>query len=56
VLIGFAAHFECRKKYRHYGGDHIILIDHVERYAHTSKPSLLFCLGKYMRGEPLIPP
>jgi flavin reductase (DIM6/NTAB) family NADH-FMN oxidoreductase RutF len=56
VLIGSAAHFECRNEYRHYGGDHIIFIGHVERYAHTSKPTLLFCRGKYMRGEPLIPP
>ena len=56
VLIGAAAHFECRNEYRHYGGDHIIFIGHVERYAHTSKPTLLFCRGKYMRGEPLVPP
>jgi hypothetical protein len=26
----------------------------VERYAYTAKPTLLFCRGKYMRGEPLI--
>ena len=55
VLIGAAAHFECRNEYRHYGGDHIIFIGHVERYAYTHKPTLLFCRGKYMRGEPLIP-
>ena len=35
VLIGAAAHFECRNEYRHYGGDHIIFIGHVERYAYT---------------------
>ena len=33
VLIGAAALFECRNEYRHYGGDHIIFIGHVERYA-----------------------
>lgn len=55
VLIGAAAHFECRNEYRHYGGDHIIFIGHVERFAYTMKPTLLFCRGKYMRGEPLIP-
>jgi flavin reductase (DIM6/NTAB) family NADH-FMN oxidoreductase RutF len=54
VLIGSAAHFECRNEYRHYGGDHIIFIGHVERFAYTTKPTLLFCRGKYMRGEPLI--
>ena len=56
VLIGAAAHFECRNEYRHYGDDHIIFIGHVERYAFTNKPTLLFCRGKYMRGEPLLPP
>ena len=56
VLIGAAAHFECRNEYRHYGGDHVIFIGHVERYAYTNRPTLLFCRGKYMRGEPLIPP
>jgi flavin reductase (DIM6/NTAB) family NADH-FMN oxidoreductase RutF len=51
VLIGAAAHFECRNEYRHYGGDHIIFIGHVERCAYTGKPTLLFCRGKYMRGR-----
>ena len=37
VLIGAAAHFECRNEYRHYGGDHIIFIGHVERYAYTNQ-------------------
>ena len=55
VIVGAAAHFECRNEFRHYGGDHIIFIGHVERYAYTHKPTLLFCRGKYMRGEPLIP-
>ena len=56
VIIGAAAHFECRNEYRHYGGDHIIFIGHVERYAYTQRPTLLFCRGKYLRGEPLLPP
>jgi flavin reductase (DIM6/NTAB) family NADH-FMN oxidoreductase RutF len=51
VLIGAAAHFECRNEYRHYGGDHIIFIGHIERYAYTHKPTLLFCGGKYMRPD-----
>jgi flavin reductase (DIM6/NTAB) family NADH-FMN oxidoreductase RutF len=55
VLIGSAAHFECRNEFRHYGGDHIIFIGHVERFAHTDKPTLLFCRGKYIRGEPIQP-
>src|SRR5258708_32045036 len=48
---GAAAHFECRNEYRHYGSDHIIFIGHIERYAYTHKPTLLFCGGKYMRPD-----
>ena len=55
VISGAAAHFECRNEFRHYGGDHIIFIGHVERFAYTDKPTLLFCRGKYMRGEPVQP-
>ena len=55
VVIGAAAHFECKNEFRHYGGDHIIFIGRVERYAYTNRPTLLFCRGKYMRGEPLQP-
>jgi len=54
VLIGSAAHFECRNEFRYYGGDHIIFIGHVERFAYTDRPTLLFCRGKYMRGEPIL--
>jgi flavin reductase (DIM6/NTAB) family NADH-FMN oxidoreductase RutF len=54
VIVGSAAHFECRNEFRHYGGDHIIFIGHVERFAYTDKPTLLFCRGKYMRGEPIM--
>ena len=54
VMIGAAAHFDCRNEFRHYGGDHIIFIGHVERFAYTDRPTLLFCRGKYMRGEPIL--
>jgi flavin reductase (DIM6/NTAB) family NADH-FMN oxidoreductase RutF len=54
VIIGAAAHFECRNEFRHYGGDHIIFIGHVERFAYTDKPTLMFCRGKYVRGEPIM--
>jgi flavin reductase (DIM6/NTAB) family NADH-FMN oxidoreductase RutF len=54
VIVGSAAHFECRNEFRHYGGDHIIFIGHVERFAYTDKPTLLFGRGKYMRGEPIL--
>ena len=54
VINGSAAHFECRNEFRHYGGDHIIFIGHVERFAYTDKPTLMFCRGKYIRGEPIL--
>jgi flavin reductase (DIM6/NTAB) family NADH-FMN oxidoreductase RutF len=54
VIIGAAAHFECRNEFRHYGGDHIIFIGHVERFAYTDKPTLMFGRGKYLRGEPIM--
>ena len=54
IIIGSAAHFECRNEFRHYGGDHIIFIGHVERFAYTDKPTLMFCRGKYIRGEPIM--
>jgi flavin reductase (DIM6/NTAB) family NADH-FMN oxidoreductase RutF len=54
VLIGAAAHFECRNEFRHYGGDHIIFVGHVERFAYTDKPTLMFCRGAYVRGEPIM--
>jgi flavin reductase (DIM6/NTAB) family NADH-FMN oxidoreductase RutF len=53
VILGSAAHFECRNEYRYYGGDHIIFMGHVERYAYTRKPTLIFCHGQYMRGAPM---
>ena len=53
VIAGCAAHFECRNEARYYGGDHIIFLGRVERYAHTKRPTLMFCHGRYMRGRPL---
>jgi flavin reductase (DIM6/NTAB) family NADH-FMN oxidoreductase RutF len=53
VIAGCAAHFECRNETRYYGGDHIIFVGRVERYAWTPKPTLMFCHGRYMRGRPL---
>lgn len=50
VIEGAAAHFECRNEYRLYGGDHIIFLGRVERYAYTAKPTLLFCRGAYLAG------
>jgi flavin reductase (DIM6/NTAB) family NADH-FMN oxidoreductase RutF len=47
LLEGAVATFECHSRHRYYGGDHIIVIGVVERYAHTDAPALVFHRGKY---------
>ena len=47
VLQGAAASFECHSRHRYYGGDHIIVIGVVERYAHGDRAPLVFHRGKY---------
>ena len=47
LLSGAAASFECHSRHRYYGGDHIILIGNVERYAWSEAPPLLFHRGRY---------
>jgi flavin reductase (DIM6/NTAB) family NADH-FMN oxidoreductase RutF len=48
VLRGAAATFECHTRHRNYGGDHIVLIGTVERYAYADLPPLLFYRGRYV--------
>ena len=47
VLKGAAATFECHSRHRYYGGDHIVLIGNVERYAWNESAPLLFHRGRY---------
>ena len=47
VLAGAVATFECHSRHRYYGGDHIIIIGVVERYAYTDQSPLVFCRGRY---------
>jgi flavin reductase (DIM6/NTAB) family NADH-FMN oxidoreductase RutF len=47
ILKGAVATFECHARHRYYGGDHIIVIGNVERYAWSETPSLVFGRGKY---------
>jgi flavin reductase (DIM6/NTAB) family NADH-FMN oxidoreductase RutF len=47
VLKGAVATFECHSRHRYYGGDHIVIIGVVERYAHTDRVPLLFSRGSY---------
>jgi len=47
VLAGAVATFECRLDREHDGGDHLILIGEVERYAYSNRHPLLFHGGGY---------
>ena len=47
VLAGALATFECHSRHRYYGGDHIVLIGVVERYAHAEGAPLAFHRGRY---------
>jgi flavin reductase (DIM6/NTAB) family NADH-FMN oxidoreductase RutF len=53
VLQGAVATFECHSRHRYYGGDHIIVIGVVERYAHDAGRSpLVFHRGRYAASGP----
>ena len=48
VLQGAVATFECHSRHRYYGGDHIIVIGVVERYAYEpDRAPLVFHRGRY---------
>ena len=48
VLQGAAATFECHSRHRYYGGDHIVVIGVVERYAYDAgRAPLVFHRGRY---------
>jgi flavin reductase (DIM6/NTAB) family NADH-FMN oxidoreductase RutF len=49
LLAGCAAHIECRLDAHHNGGDHILYIGHVERFAYNAaKRPLVFYGGRYI--------
>jgi len=55
LLEGCCARFECRSHARHPGGDHVIFIGRVERFAHEDRTPLVFHGGRYCtRGDSLI--
>jgi flavin reductase (DIM6/NTAB) family NADH-FMN oxidoreductase RutF len=49
VLPGCLASFECRNEAIHTGGDHIILIGHVERFTAGEGSPLLYFGGGYRK-------
>lgn len=56
VLDQAIAHLECRQASVYEGGDHLILVGHVERYARFEGEPLLFSQGQYAvpRSHPQI--
>ena len=47
MLAGCCAWFECRNEMRYAGGDHLILVGHVENYQRQEKAPLIFHGGRY---------
>lgn len=47
LIEGAIAHLECRLEQVHEGGDHLILLGHVERHARFEGAPLLFTQGHY---------
>jgi flavin reductase (DIM6/NTAB) family NADH-FMN oxidoreductase RutF/DNA-binding MarR family transcriptional regulator len=47
VLEGTAAVFECARHAEHDGGDHIIMVGEVGRFARFERPGLVFAQGRY---------
>jgi flavin reductase (DIM6/NTAB) family NADH-FMN oxidoreductase RutF len=47
LLPGCCAWFECRNEARHAGGDHLIFVGLVERYAQAQRPPLIYQRGRY---------
>lgn len=49
LIAGCAAHLECRTHARHGGGDHVLFIGQVERFAYDlAKRPLVFYNGRYL--------
>lgn len=55
LLAGTGAVFECRRETSHPGGDHIIFIGRVERFAHGEEHPLIFHAGRYCARSELPP-
>ena len=55
VLGGCAARRECRIVGDQPGGDHVLFLGAVERYAHAAAAPLLFCNGQFQQGVNLAP-
>ena len=50
ILDGTLCSFECRKAAEYPGGDHLIMLGAVERFARYDRNALLFAQGRYCKG------
>jgi flavin reductase (DIM6/NTAB) family NADH-FMN oxidoreductase RutF len=57
LLDGAIGQLECRREMTHAGGDHWIIVGHVEHYARFAGEPLLFAQGQYAvaRDHPRLP-
>jgi 3-hydroxy-9,10-secoandrosta-1,3,5(10)-triene-9,17-dione monooxygenase reductase component len=55
ILDDHAAVFQCRTRYQHEGGDHIILVGEVTAFERRDEPPLLFHGGSYAERRPRPP-
>jgi len=56
LIAGCAAYLECRSYVQHSGGDHVLFIGHVERFAcDPARRPLVFARGKYLSTGEEIP-
>ncbi len=53
LIEGCLAHFECTTEARYPGGDHIILLGRVMRFASINKDPLLFHSGQFYDLQPV---
>lgn len=47
LIAGCAARFECRRYATYPGGDHLIVVGEVERFARSERRTLVFADGRY---------
>jgi 4-hydroxyphenylacetate 3-hydroxylase, reductase component len=52
ILGSVLCSFECRKAAEYPGGDHLIMLGEVERFARYERNALLFAQGSYCVGAP----
>lgn len=47
VLTGCTAYFDCASEASYPGGDHVILVGRVEKFASRGRPALIFHQGRF---------